>query len=172
MLLKKWRNIKDTYLKTLKKPKSGSGYKKGRQYIYARQLSFLRQICLVTESKSSLCSEQPMIDEDNDKFREATELECSENNSTPNGSFNNILKRKHDLESSLLAFMNVHKSSPTTKKIQSNPNQSFFESLVPILNGFTEEEVIDFRMDVLSIIKRMQKARQKCRNSTRNVVIL
>lgn len=102
-----------------------------------------------------------MSDVDNEELRAEIELECDQNNSTPNSSFNHKRTRKHDLESSLLASMNAPMPSPTTKEIQSNPNQSFFESIVPILNGFTEEEVIDFRMEVLSIIKRIQKARQK-----------
>lgn len=102
-----------------------------------------------------------MSDVDNEELTAETELECDQNNLTPNNSVSHKRSRKHDLESSLLAFMNAPIPSPTTKEIQANPNQSFFESLVPILNGFTEEEVIDFRMEVLSIIKRIQKARQR-----------
>lgn len=102
-----------------------------------------------------------MSDVDNEELTTETELECGQNNSTPNNSVSHKRPRKHDLESSLLAFMNTPIPSPTTKEIQANPNQSFFESLVPILNGFTEEEVIDFRMEVLSIIKRIQKTRQR-----------
>jgi len=102
-----------------------------------------------------------MSDVDNEELRAETELECDQSNSTPNSSFNHKRTRKNDLESSLLAFMNAPMPSLTTKEIQSNPNWSFFESLVPILNGFTEEEVIDFRMEALSITKRIQKARQR-----------
>jgi len=67
-LIKKWRNIKDTYLKILKKPKSGSGFNKERQYLYARQLSFLTQTCLVPETESSLNFEQRMSDVNNEEL--------------------------------------------------------------------------------------------------------
>lgn len=159
-LVRKWRNIKDTYLKTLKKLKSGSGCNKGRQYLYAKQLSFLRRTCLITKTKSSLKPEQPVSDEDNEELRAATELNCNQNNQPSNINFNNTHKRKRDLQSSQLAFMHASVPSSTITTVQCNPNQSFFESLVPILNGFTEEEVIDFRMEVLSLIKRMQMARK------------
>lgn len=159
-LVRKWRNIKDTYLKTLKKFKSGSDCNKGRQYLYAEQLSFLRRTGLVTKTKCSLNSEQPVSDEDNEELRAATELKCNQDNQPSNINFNNTHKLKRDLKSSQLPFMNASIPSSTITTVQSNPNQSFFESLVPILNGFTEEEVIDFRIEVLSIIKRMQKAQQ------------
>lgn len=159
-LVRKWRNIKDTYLKTLKKRKSGPGCKKGRQYLYAKELSFLRQTCLITKTKSSLNSEQPLSDKDNEELRAATELKCNQDNQPSNINFNNTHKHKRDLKSSQLPFMNASHPPSTITTVQSNPNQSFFQSLIPILNGFTEEEVIDFRMEVLSIIKKMQKVRQ------------
>jgi len=85
-----------------------------------------------------------MSDVDNEELTTETELECGQNNLTPNNSVSYKRPRKHDLVSSLLAFMNAPILSTTTKEIQANPNQSYFESLVPTLNGFTEEGVIDF----------------------------
>lgn len=167
--MKKWRNIKDTYIKTLKKPKSGSGSSnKGRQYLYAKQLAFLQQSSLITETESSLNSEHPVSDEDNDESRGvASDMDYDQSNPPPyNNHFNNnSSKRKRDLESSLLASTNFLSVPSTTPTVQSHPDQSFFESIVPILNGFTEEEVIDFRIEVLSIIKKIKKAR-KCTRQT------
>lgn len=50
-----WRNIRDTYLRSLKKSsKSGQVAAPKRQYIYAQQLLFLRQAWAVIETQSSI----------------------------------------------------------------------------------------------------------------------
>lgn len=104
--MKNWRNIKDTYMKTLKKPKSGSGTNKGRQYLYAKQLSFLQQSSLITETESSLHSEQLLSDEENEESRATSDIDHDQNNLPSINRFSNKGKRKRDIETSLLAFMN------------------------------------------------------------------
>nr|CAI5822797.1 unnamed protein product [Callosobruchus analis] len=61
--IRKWRNIKDSYLKNLKKKtKSGQAANFGRTYIYAKQLSFLQQAATTSETQSSLLEEQQVDD--------------------------------------------------------------------------------------------------------------
>jgi hypothetical protein len=172
--MKKWRNIRDTYLKTLKKPKSGSGCNNGRQYLYAKQLSFLKKSNIIAETESSLDSVQLEGGEDREELVvRGTEREFNQNNDTANdcntrqGNSARGNKRKRDVESSLIAFMNTPIPSTTTSS-QMNPHQSFFDILVPILNCFTEEETVVFRIEVLTIVRRMQKLKaQQTPNQTR-----
>lgn len=70
-----------------------------------------------------------MSDVHNEELTAEKELECDQNNSTPNNSVSHKRPRKHDLESSLLAFMNAPIPSHTNKEIQAYPNQSFLKAL-------------------------------------------
>ncbi|CAL1299095.1 unnamed protein product [Larinioides sclopetarius] len=54
-LAKRWKNIKDTYTRSLrKKNKSGQAAESRSRYIYAAQLSFLETAGARTETQSSL----------------------------------------------------------------------------------------------------------------------
>ncbi|XP_022181892.1 uncharacterized protein LOC111041787 [Myzus persicae] len=47
---------------------------------------------------------------------------------------------------------------PTTQPIvpEINPDRSFFESLLPSISSFTEDQKLEFRCEILNIIKRMR----------------
>lgn len=47
---------------------------------------------------------------------------------------------------------------PTTPPIvpEINPDRSFFESLLPSISSFTEDQKLEFRCEILNIIKRMR----------------
>lgn len=67
-------------------------------------------------------------------------------------------RRKRDMESSLINFMNTPIPYPAVNPPpESNPDRSFFESLLPALSGFTEDQKLDFRCEVLNIVKRMRQ---------------
>lgn len=55
LLIKKWKNIKDQYIKSLKKlkGKSGSAAKTFKKYIFSEQLSFLKSTLVTRETESS-----------------------------------------------------------------------------------------------------------------------
>lgn len=57
--------------------------------------------------------------------------------------------------------MNTPIPTPTSPAIQKlNPDRSFFESILPSISDFTEDQKLDFRCEVLNIIKRMRKPSQ------------
>lgn len=57
--------------------------------------------------------------------------------------------------------MNTPIPTPTAPVIQElNTDRSFFESILPSISDFTEDQKLDFRCEVLSIIKRMRKPPQ------------
>lgn len=57
--------------------------------------------------------------------------------------------------------MNTPIPTPTSPDIQEiNPDRSFFESILPSISDFTEDQKLDFRCEVLNLIKRMKKPPQ------------
>ncbi|XP_076656101.1 uncharacterized protein LOC143360834 [Halictus rubicundus] len=148
-LIKKWRNIKDNFLKSIKKKtKSGQAADRGRQYIYGRQLSFLRQDGTTTNTQSSL--------EDQEEEKLPERIEDIEERSIPSRPpqlyTQNTRKRKRDIESALINFMNAPVPDP-----KPNADRSFFESILPSLTGFSEDQKLEFRCQVLNIICRIRQ---------------
>ncbi|XP_060858140.1 uncharacterized protein LOC132935564 [Metopolophium dirhodum] len=157
-LIKKWRNIKDNYTKSKKKNKttSGQGSNLGRRYIYDRQLSFLLTAGAITNTQGSF---------DGNDEQEDTELLANQSNEeaeTPPSytQSSSSKKRKHDLESSLIDYLNTPIPSQiiTTPAPEPNPDRSFFDSILPSIANLTEDQKIEFRCEVLNIIKRMRAA--------------
>ena len=83
-LIKKWRNIKDNFLKSLrKKTKSGQAADSGRRYIYAQQLSFLQQAGATTDTQSSLGVDDEQDNREPSEESNPTPKEGSEYNRLP-----------------------------------------------------------------------------------------
>ncbi|CAL1678899.1 unnamed protein product [Lasius platythorax] len=152
-LIKKWRNIKDNYLKSTKRnAKSGAAADTGRWYIYARQLSFLQHAGATTDTQSSLGAEDE--EQSQDRNEEAERVGPS----SPPRYDQNTKKRKRNLESTLIDFMKAPIPSQPRTRPESEPNadRSFFDSLIPAISGFTEDQKLEFRCEILNIIKRMR----------------
>ena len=158
-LIKKWRNIKDNYNRSLKKKtKSGQAADSGRRYIYARQLSFLQTAGATTETRSSLGGN------DEEEHLQKSEEQPGQNLTQPEGSErpqrydpNSSRKRKRDMESCLIDFMKAPIPSSTLAAVpEPNPDRSFFESILPSISDFTEDQKLEFRCEILNMIKRMR----------------
>ena len=158
-LIKKWRNIKDNYNRSLKKKtKSGQAADSGRRYIFARQLSFLQTAGATTETQSSLGGN------DEEEHLQKSEEQPGQNLTQPEGSErpqrydpNSSRKRKRDMESCLIDFMKAPIPSSTVAAVpEPNPDRSFFESILPSISDFTEDQKLEFRCEILNMIKRMR----------------
>lgn len=154
--LNKWKNIKDNYNKSVKKKsKSGQAADSGRSYIYARQLSFLQTASATVETQSSLDN-----DELEDQEQPEETLENIPQSDRPESRLvynqNSTKKRKRDIESTLIDFMNSPIPSTTAPVVVSEPNadKSFFDSILPYISTFTTDQKLDFQSEVLNIIKR------------------
>ena len=68
--------------------------------------------------------------------------------------------RTADLESSLIDYLNTPIPSQIIRipASEPNPNRSFFDSILPSIANLTEDQKIEFRCEVLNIIKRMRAA--------------
>jgi len=157
--IQKWKNIKDHYTKSEKKKcKSGQAANTGRRYIYAQQLSFLQTAGATTNTQSSLDHEAILDQQDSEDHQEPhySNLDLDGSECPPRYKQNSTKKRKNDIESSLVEFMNT--PIPTTPPIvpEINPDRSFFESLLPSISSFTKDQKLEFRCEILNIIKRMR----------------
>lgn len=75
----------------------------------------------------------------------------------PSYDGNTRKRRKDELQSTLIKFMKTPIPTPPAPTIpETNPDRSFFESLLPSICEFTEDQKIDFRSEVLNLVKRMR----------------
>lgn len=137
--MSKWKNVRDAFLKNMRKRTiSGQGAEHRRQYVYARQLSFLLGTT-PAETESSIPHE-----DSTEVVEEASETGPPvEKRRTSNPTRQNI-------EESLIRFMN-------TPAIVQNPNMAFFESLRPALDDFTVDQQLQFQTEVLNIVKTIRE---------------
>ena len=155
-LIKKWRNINDNFLKSLKKKKSGQAAYSGRRYIYARQLPFIQQAGATTDTQSSLGVEDEQENRKPSEESNPTPKEGSDYNRPPRYDHNSR-KRKRDVESFLIDFMKAPLPSSTVTAVpEPNADRSVFESVLPSVSGFTEDQELKFPCEVLSVTRRMR----------------
>ncbi|XP_078048306.1 uncharacterized protein LOC144475855 isoform X1 [Augochlora pura] len=156
-LIKKWRNVKDNFLKSVKKrTRSGHTAERGRRYIYARQLTFLQQAGIAIKQ----CS---LEDPDEQQFQDETEIKAR-----PDLPYkHNTRKRKHDTESTITELTKTTiPSQSESDQLEYNADKSFFDSLIPSLSGFSEDQKLEFRIEILNIIKRMRQQNSASSNTS------
>ncbi|KAK4884491.1 hypothetical protein RN001_000762 [Aquatica leii] len=156
-LTKKWKNLIDNFMKSVKKKtKSGQAADSGRRYIYARQLSFLQQAGATTDTQSSVADD----DAEETRREEATHetrTRQAEHLRPPRYEPGRSNKRKRDIEAQLIEYMKALIPSTTvTATPEINPDRSCFESILPSVSAFTEDQKLEFRCEVLNTIKRLR----------------
>jgi len=165
----KWKNIKDNYSKSVKKKsKSGQAAESGRSYIYARQLSFLKTAGATIETHSSLDNVDEL--EDLEQLVENNKTQPDKSESCPVYKQNSNRKRKLDIESTLIDFMNslIPSATVPTSVPEPKPDRSFFESILPSIKNFTEDQKIEFRSEVLNILRHMRNSVHSSHFTTHN----
>lgn len=153
-VFKKWKNVKDNFFKYLTKIKtkrSGSAASAIKKYHLFEQLTFLRKIA-PAETQSSIATnsatqnqEEPAPEESPNENQHSIEI------NEPNSSKTSRRKRKPDeFETEVL---NIIKND---RKEQDNRHLSFFKSLLPSLEKFNDQQVLQFQSRVLQIITEIQ----------------
>ncbi|XP_068200905.1 uncharacterized protein [Palaemon carinicauda] len=148
-VVKKWRNVKDSWQKAQKKlleqKSSGSGSKTLKKYVYDEKLHFLKKNGLSRKSKEGYTLEETKnIELDIAEIRsdKSVKESCSKCASKGNE------KRKFD-------DIEEHAIKPI--QTEENRHLSFFKGIVPSLEKFEEEEVIEFQVGVLNLIQKIRK---------------
>lgn len=139
------------YLTKIKTKKSGSAASAIKKYHFFEQLKFLIKIA-PAETHSSIATnsatqnqEEPAPEESPNENHLSTEI------NEPSSSKTSRRKRKPDeFETEVL---NILKKD---KKEQDNRHLSFFKSLLPSLEKFNDQQVLQFQSRVLQIITEIQ----------------
>jgi hypothetical protein len=155
--MKKWGNIRDCYVKSCKKNKgatqSGAGSSKPRKYVYSDQLRFLSKVisegptanCLTvdnTEGSHQVTTAEQTRDDMNHFYQE-----------TPSRKprTQQMGKRKRNTDEIELRIMKALEEGN-----QPNRHLSFFKGIIPSLQNFNEEEILEFQMGVLQLIANIK----------------
>lgn len=144
MIVKKWRNVKDNFNKYLKKlkesSKSGSAAIALKKYHYYHQLLFLMKV------------QQNATDSSLDLQRSAlSDTPESENNPVPHSSRYVPANRKR-----IMSMDDFEKEALKALKEPENRHMSFFKSILPSLQEFTDLQTITFQSRVLQMISEMR----------------
>ncbi|KAM3955761.1 uncharacterized protein ACR2FA_010317 [Aphomia sociella] len=163
----KWRNIRDSFVRHVKK-KDGK-----RGYMYAAQLSFLNDIY-----KPSECSDDDIIDnneswqsdaDDGHRFKKISlkrrfdlltesNIWTSDCDDAPPSTIENLKRKRpnknkmHDIEYVDTPYVEAAASSYQIE----DEDRSFFESLLPVVRGFGIDQKLEFRSEVLGLIKNIR----------------
>lgn len=185
LVLKRWKNMKDQYIKNLKKQHwTLPGGKKMKNYIYHDQLFFLK----INQEDKFEASDV----ESEDVSTAQKPSEKSKESAIKTRAMRSPVKRKkidldEDIEEHSPVKENHHLSSTkdqpfaSTKDHTSSPKQnlppqsteedhtatptkedrhlSFFNGIRPSLEQFTDDETLQFQSDVINVIQNIKKSR-------------
>ncbi|XP_041982551.1 uncharacterized protein LOC121735704 [Aricia agestis] len=182
LIMQKWTHIRDSYHRSYKKiqdqKRSGSGGKTAKPYVYSKQLSFLQK---VIQPKEIICDVTAEYDTESDN---STEYENQKNDAEVNETFETYSIETHDnmtlttespipkriakrslenaispVDAKIIKFMDSYSNEPKTM----NRHLSFFNGILPSLDKFDDDEVLEFQMGVLQLIKKIKNNRQNSR---------
>ncbi|XP_074038602.1 uncharacterized protein [Leptinotarsa decemlineata] len=155
-VIRRWTNLRDAFARSKRKMKdskrSGTDAKKPKKYVYNDQLQFLNKLYEVRETVDSL----------NDETRHGTENNSEHIEVEANASFTidetinkRTRNRKHrkpeEVELKILKALEPEKQ---------NSKMSFFQSLLPHLDRFDENELLQFQMGVLQVIANINEKKK------------
>lgn len=186
MTIQRWTHIRDNYNRSCKKIKdqksSGSGAKTAKPNVYSKQLSFLQKVIQPKETINNVTTEN-----NNMESNKNIESEIQNNNSeggnetletnsiethgttaakspipnrVPKRSLKNIIS---PVDAKMMKFMDSFSNNePKTM----NRHLSFFNGILPSLDKYNDDEVLEFQMGVLQLMKKIKNSRQICEPSS------
>ncbi|XP_049881917.1 uncharacterized protein LOC126377905 [Pectinophora gossypiella] len=165
LILNKWTNIRDTFIKTLK-TKMGRPKKK---YLLYDHLKFLIKVVPEEERNEEYPSEEPSYS----YMKQEVEPEEGTSYGTKrkkrdNGDY--TPKKKRDKEVTDTSFEEPDHDAYDTNdaidfvEVDSDPrlmneDEAFFASLLPTIVKYSEDERLEFRIEVLAVMKRIKDKR-------------
>ncbi|KOB67397.1 Dihydrouridine synthase domain containing protein [Operophtera brumata] len=140
----KWNNIRDSWLKTVKKQKdeskSGSSAKKTRNYLYNEQLMFLKKVS----------EPRPPHESVSKKARTETEVGMESDFRSP------LIKDKRKIYNKEVNDRMVKFLDSRINPEKENHHLSFFKGIIPILNTLTIEETLEFQASVMTMLQKIK----------------
>uniref|UniRef100_A0A0P4W354 MADF domain-containing protein n=1 Tax=Scylla olivacea TaxID=85551 RepID=A0A0P4W354_SCYOL len=141
----RWKRIRDAYVRNSRKlkdeSKSGSGAVKTHRYIFAEQLSFLRNVGENRETTDTFVPTHETED--------GAEDACQNLSATQQNPSAKSKKKKSNLLEKLIKFMDGYEE-------KEDDDKDFFMSMLPSVRTLNSEQKIEFRMEVLAALKNIR----------------
>ncbi|CAK1589987.1 unnamed protein product [Parnassius mnemosyne] len=160
----KWRNIRDSYVRDLKRKYSKKGY------MYAKHLTFLDNLYKSNNNSGSEEDSRDWNHEDTTKLnklagkRRRFDVLNESNVSTSDGeeeipSTIDNLKRRRVKESKAekIEFVDAPYTDTSCSYAVEDEDRSFFESLLPAIREFNVDQKLEFRSEVIRLVKDFRK---------------
>ncbi|KAG5862266.1 hypothetical protein JTB14_031847, partial [Gonioctena quinquepunctata] len=171
LVVERWNNIRDQWLKWKNRDKnsikSGAAASKLRKYLYHEQLNFLEQGLYHRSTDSSMAYEHT----DEAKTQQQTEKlqsAADQGTATPDAT-----KQTSQTPSAKIPTVKTTSVQQSTRKRrrtfdefelrmlksieagdQEDRHMQFFKGIIPSVQKFTDNQIVDFQMEVLQVIKK------------------
>ncbi|XP_050666968.1 uncharacterized protein LOC126966741 [Leptidea sinapis] len=159
ILQKKWKNLRDAYVKELKKTKhlkSGSSASTPSSFSYFQRLSFLKQVVQKRKTDNSL---------DVAEVTENPDLDSAVNSSGVQASTENVPRKKFKLHPADEHFANLLQQSINTRnnnaaeKKDDDEDKLFCLSLVREIKKVPENRRLKLKIEIYNLLERYQATR-------------
>ncbi|GJQ85140.1 hypothetical protein Trydic_g9084 [Trypoxylus dichotomus] len=148
----RWKNIRDNFRRNKKKIRLGWSTT-GRQYIYARHLEFMNDANHDSSNQIS-DSEMEVTKPPPTKPTKAQPTRRSKKSTSRKRSGTKRPKGDEEMKVESTTNANVEPSPQPHYGI--DEDRAFFESLVPLIKTFNIEQKLEFRTEVLNVVKRIR----------------
>lgn len=153
LVMKKWANIRDNWMKCHKKSneeqKSGSGANK-RKYLFYEELRFLTKIATHRQTASNVPDNVNLADRQTERQEEDKRNREYKEKLPKNKRVTNELDRK------MMTIIDASIEQGQSRIM------SFFKGIAPTVDKFHDEDIVDFQYEVMKLIKSITS---KQRNS-------
>lgn len=157
--MKKWTNVRDAFKKSMKKQKnaskSGAGASTIKTYIYNEQLKFLNKLFIERQTENSLSSNTTQSDTSDEQETMGNLQEITVAN-TKVGNTNvtqKVPSKKRKMDHVELEMLKALKETP-------DRHLYFFKGIIPSLESFDDEEILEFQTTVLQTISTIKKRKK------------
>ncbi|CAH1984152.1 unnamed protein product [Acanthoscelides obtectus] len=147
----KWQNIRDSFVKSLKKK---SGQATTKKYMYHDNLTFLLKVVQSDDTQSSIDdtqdNEHSLLKETQNEAERESEVQVQlQKNINPMPAGNRNTSKKPRLQE------DVDKRILTALEKPPDEDEAFFLSITPSVRKMSEDDKLEFRMNVLQLIKNI-----------------
>lgn len=173
LVVKRWNNIRDQWLKWRNRDKhskkSGAAASKLRKYLYHEQLNFLEKGLYRRATDSSMADNEHTGEAESQQQTEERQS-AADQRETPDATEQtsqtlsaktpavkttsvqqSARKRKRGLDEFELRMLKSIEAGD-----QEDRNMQFFKGILPSVQKFTDNQIVDFQMGVLQVIKNIQ----------------
>ncbi|XP_045454005.1 uncharacterized protein LOC123663361 [Melitaea cinxia] len=145
----KWRNIRDAYVRSLKR-KDGK-----RAYMYAKLLTFLNTRYVDNHTSEGESEDESSDEAESVSINKSRNIEVTATSEDESSTIDN-LKRRRVEKTDKIEFVETPNVQSESVHVSENEDRSFFDSLLPAVREFDLDQKLEFRCGVLKLIKQIR----------------